>query len=55
MARLALANISDPELMERYSARALEYLNKADEAKIVGPMPPPCFSSRLGRRGPDPD
>jgi hypothetical protein len=39
MARLALANISDPELMERYNALALDYLAKADEARL-GPMPP---------------
>lgn len=40
MARLALANIGDPELTERYNALALEYLDKADEARISGPMPP---------------
>jgi len=52
MARLALANISDPELMERYNALALDYLARADEAAISGPMPPPGFASRQ-RRGVD--
>jgi hypothetical protein len=54
MARLALANISDPELMERYNALALDYLAKADEARL-GPMPPPGFSSRHRRSGVDHD
>jgi hypothetical protein len=50
-ARLALANISDPSVMERYSARALEYLNRADEAEVTGPMPPPALRSRQRRSG----
>jgi len=54
MARLALANISDPELMDRYSLRALEYLAKADEARL-GPMPPPGFPSHQRRSGVDHD
>jgi hypothetical protein len=45
MARLALANISDPERMERYNATALAYLEKADQAR-TGAMPPPSLSSR---------
>ena len=53
-ARLTLANISDPELMERYNALALDYLAKADEARL-GPMPPPGFSSRHRRSGVDHD
>jgi hypothetical protein len=54
-ARLALANISDPCLMERYSAQALEYLIRADEAEIAGPMPPPGTLSRQCRSGVDHD
>lgn len=53
-ARLALASISDPSLMERYSALALEYLEKADEAEL-GPMPPPGLLSRQRRSGVDHD
>jgi hypothetical protein len=47
-ARLALASVNDPSLMERYSALALDYLEKADEAAL-GPMPPP--ESPLRQRG----
>lgn len=54
MARLALANISDPELVERYNALALDYLAKADAARL-GPMPPPGFSSRDRSTGADHD
>ena len=53
-ARLALANINDPSLMERYNALALDYLAKADEARL-GPMPPPGFPSRHRRSGVDHD
>lgn len=54
MARLALANINDPSVMERYNALAMEYLAKADEANITGPMPPPGSIPASGR-GADPD
>jgi hypothetical protein len=50
MARFALANISDPELMERYNALALDYLGKADEARL-GPMPPPDAGRARRRSG----
>jgi len=50
-ARLALASINDPSLMERYSVKALEYLERADEAKITRPIPPPAFPSRHRNSG----
>jgi hypothetical protein len=52
MARLALANITDPSVMERYNALAMDYLAKADEASL-GQMPPPG-SVPAARRGADP-
>jgi hypothetical protein len=52
MVRLALANINDPSVMERYNALATDYLAKADEARL-GPMPPPGALSQHRRRGVD--
>ena len=54
-ARLALASINDPSLMERYSVKALEYLKRADEAKITSPTPPLAFRSRHRSSGVDRD
>jgi hypothetical protein len=54
MARLALANISDPELMDRYNNLALDYLAKVEEAKL-GPMPPPGSLLHSRRRAMDHD
>ena len=51
----ASTNIGDPVVMDRYNAMPFEYLDKADNARIVGPMPPPRALSRSGRRGMDHD
>lgn len=61
-ARLALASINDPSLTDRYSALALEYLEKADKAEEylekaakaeLGPMPPPGSPPRQRHSGVD--